>query len=99
MVGPAQVEFSPRGNLLVVTEKMTNKIDTYTVGRRGLAEGPMVHNSVGITPFGFEFDRRGLGLGLSMVKLFAEMHGGRVEVDSRIGEGSRFALILPPTST
>jgi 6-phosphogluconolactonase len=57
LVGPAQVEFSPRGNLLVVTEKMTNKIDTYTVGRDGLANGPTVHASVGIEPFGFAFDR------------------------------------------
>ena len=38
---------------------MTDKIDTYTVGRDGLAEGPTVHNSVGDTPFGFAFDRRG----------------------------------------
>jgi signal transduction histidine kinase len=43
----------------------------------------------------FEFNRRGLGLGLSMVKLFVEMHGGRVEVASELGKGSRFTLVLP----
>ncbi len=59
MVGPAEVQFSPDGRLLVVTEKMTNKIDTYTVGHDGAATGPMVQDSAGTTPFGFAFDGRG----------------------------------------
>lgn len=35
------------------------------------------------------------GLGLSMVKWIAEAHGGRVEVQSRPGEGSVFTFRLP----
>lgn len=58
-VGPAQVEFSPNGHLLAVTEKMTNKISTYVVGNDGMATGPMVEDSAGMTPFGFAFDRHG----------------------------------------
>ena len=58
-VGPAQVQFSPDGGLLVVTEKMTNKIDTFVVGADGLASGPNVQTSAGTTPFGFAFDKRG----------------------------------------
>jgi len=41
-----------------VTEKATNKIDTYDVGADGRASGPVVSDSVGSTPFGFAFDKR-----------------------------------------
>jgi two-component system phosphate regulon sensor histidine kinase PhoR len=37
----------------------------------------------------------GAGLGLALVKHVAAVHGGRVEVRSRVGEGSEFALVLP----
>ena len=37
----------------------------------------------------------GTGLGLSIVKHIAERHGGRVEVTSRLGQGSCFTLWLP----
>lgn len=37
----------------------------------------------------------GTGLGLAMVHRIVTEHGGRVEVDSRVGQGSRFALHLP----
>ena len=37
----------------------------------------------------------GTGLGLAMVKLLAELHGGAAAVDSAIGEGSCFTVWLP----
>jgi CheY-like chemotaxis protein len=37
----------------------------------------------------------GTGLGLAMVKLLAELHGGAVAVESAVGEGSRFSIWLP----
>lgn len=72
---PAQISFSPDGALLVVTEKATNSIDTYVVGENGLATGPAVHASVGQTPFGFAFDRRGR-------LLVSEAAGGTFEASS-----------------
>ena len=55
----AQVAFSPDGGLLVVTEKATNVIATYTVGTDGLAIGPDAQPSAGATPFGFAFSHKG----------------------------------------
>jgi PAS domain S-box-containing protein len=37
----------------------------------------------------------GTGLGLAMVKLLAELHGGAVAVDSAVGKGSCFTVWLP----
>ncbi|MBF0530256.1 MAG: PAS domain-containing sensor histidine kinase, partial [Deltaproteobacteria bacterium] len=37
----------------------------------------------------------GTGLGLSIVKHTAQAHDGRVEVQSRLGQGSTFTLVLP----
>jgi signal transduction histidine kinase len=37
----------------------------------------------------------GNGLGLSLVRQTVEAHGGRVEVKSEIGKGSRFTIEIP----
>ena len=41
----------------------------------------------------------GTGLGLPIAKGIAEGHGGRIEVESRVGEGSTFTVYLPLNSS
>ena len=55
---PAQVSFSPAGDLLLVTEKATNQIVTFKVDRDGFASDGLVQPSSGVTPFGFAFGKR-----------------------------------------
>jgi 6-phosphogluconolactonase (cycloisomerase 2 family) len=56
---PAEVSFDPRGSVLIVTEKGTSLIDTFSVDSQGMPGPITITPSSGIEPFGFEFDAAG----------------------------------------
>jgi len=60
--GPGQIGISPDGDVLLVTEKGTNQIDTWTLTDDGLPVNGKVIASHGAVPFGFTFVRRDIAL-------------------------------------
>ncbi len=94
--GPAQIQFSPDGRLLVVTEKATNTISTYTVGADGLASGPNAQASAGQTPFGFNFSQRG---DLVVSEAFGGAPGVSTASSYRLDRQGNLTLISGPVST
>jgi 6-phosphogluconolactonase (cycloisomerase 2 family) len=58
--GPGQIELSPDGRTLVVTEKTSNVITSFSVDAYGRLGRPVTTKSAGMTPFGFEFTERGV---------------------------------------
>ena len=44
-------------------------------------------------------DHQGTGLGLPLVQAFIEMHGGTLEIQSEVGEGTTVSLFFPPERT
>lgn len=57
--GAAEIKFAPDGRHLLVTEKGSNSLDTFTVGWLGLPSAARATASQAAVPFGFDFDRRG----------------------------------------
>ncbi|ODT98348.1 MAG: hybrid sensor histidine kinase/response regulator, partial [Planctomycetes bacterium SCN 63-9] len=47
----------------------------------------------------YQYLKRGIGLGLCLVKTFVELHGGEVKLESVPGEGSTFWFSLPERQT
>ncbi|MGE0253008.1 MAG: PAS domain-containing protein [Alphaproteobacteria bacterium] len=57
-----------------------------------------------LAPFGqidnvLSRNHHGAGLGLSLVKSMIERHGGALDIESALGEGTRVAVRLPPERT
>jgi len=95
------IKYSPDGGEIAITSAV----------RDGLVEVGVRDHGVGIAP---EFIQRlfsryeryektagkilGTGLGLAITRQIVEMHGGKVWVDSQVGNGSDFHFTLPLTA-
>jgi hypothetical protein len=96
--GPAEVSFDPTGTRLVVTEKNTNRLSTYSVDGNGVAHGPTVTPAAGVTPFGFAFTNSG-------TLVVSEAFGGAANssaVSSYTAVGDAWSVIsasVPTTET
>jgi 6-phosphogluconolactonase len=94
---PAQVGFSDGGDVVIVSERATNRLVTYTVGGSGLLSAPIVHASAGPTPFGFAVTKRdtlfvseaGAGGGASSYRIGRD--GDLDPVSSNVMTGQRAA--------
>ena len=58
-LGAAQLSVTPDGDRLVVSERVSRRLETLALNRFGRPGAPAVTASSGPTPFGFAFGRRG----------------------------------------
>ena len=93
------IGFSPSGGKIALNCRRENSMVAFTVEDQGVGIPEEYQKAV--------FDRfesrphgsrhRGTGLGLSMVKSLAELHGGTVDLSSVPGKGTRVKVLLPLT--
>lgn len=97
------VKFSPKGSLIRVSAEDVDGVVCLSV----VDEGPGM-SADDIARIGQPFaqgqsaqavDARGSGLGLSLVKTLAELHKGRLEIRSDLGDGTVARVFLPALTT
>ena len=92
------VKFTPRGGSVTVTVEAIGPYLEVVVADTGVGIAPEDVRRLG-RPFEqageMEQRRQGTGLGLSLVRAFAELHGGRMSIDSTLGEGTAVTVRLP----
>jgi two-component system sensor histidine kinase/response regulator len=93
------IKFSPRGQAVEITARASEHEMQICVADRGMGvpierRGELFEKFGGISVKRAS-DRRSYGLGLYLVRLVAEAHGGRVTVRDRDGGGAMFMLCLP----
>jgi signal transduction histidine kinase/ligand-binding sensor domain-containing protein len=92
------VKFSPPGSSVVIRVRSDHDWLSIVVIDHGggISPADMQHVFEKFRQFGGARNSSvGTGLGLALVKEYAELLGGRVSVESKVGEGSRFEVRLP----
>lgn len=93
------IKYSPEGARVTVRVRGNAEFATLAVDDEGPGIAP--EHAEKIFERFYRVDRSrareigGTGLGLSLVKLTAEAHGGKAEVASTVGRGSTFKIIFP----
>lgn len=92
-------KFTEHGSIVVSARREEGDMVRFSVADTGIGIAPedlkhLFEDFVQLAS-GRTRTRRGSGLGLSLCRRFAELLGGRVEVDSTPGVGSTFHAVLP----
>jgi signal transduction histidine kinase len=94
------VKFTPEGGRVTLRACLEGSGDVaITVRDTGIGIAPE-HMDIILQPFGqadakLERKYEGTGLGLPLVKAMTELHGGRLDIVSAVGQGTTALVILP----
>lgn len=93
------MKYTPDGGMIFVRGGLENGHVVLAVGDTGLGipekDLPFIFDRFYRVSVEAHQDREGTGLGLTIVKTIVDQHGGHIEVQSRMGEGSTFTVRLP----
>jgi signal transduction histidine kinase len=93
------VKFTPEGGRVGLTATPADGVLTIAVTDTGVGIAPEDQAAIfeEFRQVGLDDARRqeGTGLGLTLAKKFVELHGGRIWVESHVGQGSTFSFTLP----
>jgi PAS domain S-box-containing protein len=87
------VQAMPKGGEVTISASRTNQSVLLSVQDTGAGITQEDMSNL-FRPF-FTRKAQGQGLGLAVAKRIVEAHGGRIDVNSQVGEGSTFTITLP----
>jgi signal transduction histidine kinase len=94
LVGNA-IKFTPTGGRITLKAERVGSEVRFSVSDTGSGiPADQLPHIFGQFWQGDRTDRRGIGLGLAIAKGLVEAHGGRISVESRVGEGTTFWFTL-----
>ena len=94
LVGNA-IKFTPAGGGIIVRAQAHGESVRFAVSDTGAGIPPeQLAKIFGRFWQADRADRRGIGLGLAITKAIVEAHGGRIWVESHVGEGTSFYFTL-----
>ena len=85
----------PNGGKLTIQTKASDKFVYLIVGDTGVGIKENVMKKIFLPFFTTKDIGRGTGLGLPVVHGIVTSHGGSINVDSKVGQGTRFEIQLP----
>jgi signal transduction histidine kinase len=91
------IKYTPEGTITVEASAQDSGV-AIVVGDTGIGVSPLEQDRIFEPFYRSSRDKRfpqGMGLGLSIARDLVIAHGGRLEVESASGEGSRFTILLP----
>ncbi|PPU78203.1 MULTISPECIES: sensor histidine kinase [Xanthomonas] len=95
------LKFTPQGQVRVMAQLQDEHHVRFSVQDTGIGIAPELHEALfeDFVQVDSPLQKRltGTGLGLSICKRFAELLGGRVGINSVVGQGSEFFVVLPVT--
>ena len=93
------LKFTPQGEIKVSAELVGDMLVKFSVADTGIGIASEFHDAIfnDFTQVDSPIQKRlrGTGLGLALSKQLAQLLGGWVEVQSALGEGSTFSVIVP----
>jgi len=91
------IKYSPSGSLVMVTASEADGLVSLSIEDRGPGLTELEQGRVFEKFYRGRYDHsavQGTGMGLSIAKEISEAHGGSLKVESQIGRGSRFTIML-----